>query len=69
MSAAIVTAARGTCSTHCARQCAQELAADLELQRDHNETLFALLLQRDRQLAAIRAELMQVRGVLGEELR
>ena len=44
-------------------------ASELELQREHNATLFALLLQRDRQLQAVRAELMQVRGVLGEELR
>lgn len=42
---------------------------ELDLQTAHNRTLFALLLQRDRQLAAVRAELMAVRGVLGEELR
>lgn len=39
-------------------------ANELELQRDHNATLFALLLQRDRQLAALRAELLQVRAAL-----
>jgi len=44
-------------------------ASELELQREHNATLFALLLQRDRQLARIRAELLQVRCVLGEDLR
>ena len=27
------------------------------------------LLQRDRQIASVRAELLQVRGILGEELR
>lgn len=43
--------------------------AEIDLQTEHNRTLFALLLQRDRQLAALRAELMQVRGILGEELR
>jgi hypothetical protein len=47
----------------------REHGDELELQREHNGTLFALLLQRDRQLAAVRAELMQVRGILGEELR
>ena len=44
-------------------------AAELDLQRDHNATLFALLLQRDRQIASVRAELLQVRGILSEELR
>lgn len=44
-------------------------ANELELQREHNATLFALLLQRDRQMAALRAELMQVRGILSEGLR
>ena len=43
--------------------------ADLDLQTDHNRTLFALLLQRDRTIEAMRAELMTVRGILGEELR
>lgn len=42
----------------------QEHAAELELQRDHNATLFALLLQRDRQMDALRAELLQVRAAL-----
>ena len=48
---------------------AEMLAAELEVQADHNRTLFALLLQRDRQIASVRAELLQVRGILGEELR
>lgn len=39
-------------------------ANELELQRDHNATLFALLLQRDRQLAAVRAQLEQLRAEL-----
>lgn len=43
--------------------------AEIDLQTEHNRTLFALLLRRDRQLAVMRAELMQVRGILGEELR
>ena len=43
--------------------------AELDLQTDHNRTLFALLLQRDRTIEAMRAELMTVRGILGEELR
>lgn len=47
----------------------REHADELELQREHNGTLFALLLRRDRQLSVVRAELMQVRGILGEELR
>jgi len=47
----------------------REQEAELEVRRLHNATLFALLAQRDRQLARIRAELMQVRGVLGEDLR
>ena len=47
----------------------QEHAAELDLQREHNETLFALLLQRDRTIEALRAEMLAVRGILGEELR
>ncbi len=47
----------------------REHGDELELQREHNGTLFALLLRRDRQLAVVRAELMQVRGILSEELR
>lgn len=50
-------------------QRAEMLASELEVQADHNATLFALLLQRDRQLAAVRAELLQVRGILSEDLR
>ena len=46
-----------------------EQERELELRRLHNRTLFDLLLQPDRQLQAVRAELMRVRGVLGEELR
>lgn len=42
---------------------------ELDLQTDHNRTLFALLLKRDRDIAALRAELRAVRGILGEELR
>ena len=44
----------------------REHADELELQRDHNRTLFALLLQRDRQLVALRAELQQVRDLLAD---
>ena len=44
----------------------REHADELELQRDHNGTLFALLLQRDRQLVALRAELQQVRDLLAD---
>ena len=44
-------------------------ADELELAREHNGTLFALLLRRDRQLAVMRAELLKVRCILGEELR
>lgn len=47
----------------------REHAEELDIARQHNETLVALLLQRDRQLARIRADLLQVRGVLGEDLR
>ena len=47
----------------------EEQAAEIERLRDRNEALFTLVLQRDRQLRSIRAELMAVRGVLGEELR
>ena len=42
---------------------------ELDLQTDHNRTLFALLLKRDRDIAALRAEVLAVRGILGEELR
>ena len=50
-------------------QRAEMLASELEVQAEHNATLFALLLHRDRQIASVRAELLQVRGILGEELR
>lgn len=47
----------------------EELLAELEVAHDHNSVLVAMA-QRDRRLLqALRAELMQVRGVLGEELR
>jgi hypothetical protein len=39
---------------------------EIDLQTEHNRTLFALLLQRDRQLAAVRAELQQVRDLLAD---
>lgn len=42
---------------------------ELDLQTAHNRTLFAMLLQRDRTIEAMRAEMLAVRGVLGEELR
>lgn len=42
---------------------------ELDLQTAHNRTLFALLLQRDRTIEAMRAEMLAVRGILGEELR
>jgi hypothetical protein len=47
----------------------REQEAELEVRRDHNATLFALLAQRDRKLARLRTELMHVRGILGEDLR
>ncbi len=43
--------------------------AEIDLQTEHNRTLFALLLQRDRTIEAMRAEMLAVRGILGEELR
>ena len=47
----------------------EALLAELEVERDHNSVLVAMA-QRDRRLLqALRAELMQVRGILGEELR
>lgn len=39
-------------------------ADELDVQREHNATLFALLLQRDRHLAAVRAQLQQIRDSL-----
>ncbi len=42
---------------------------EIDLQTEHNRTLFALLLQRDRTIEAMRAEMLAVRGILGEELR
>lgn len=48
---------------------AAELLAELELAHEHNTVLVAMA-QRDRRLLqALRAELLQVRGILGEELR
>ena len=46
----------------------QEHAAELDLQREHNETLFALLLQRDRTIAALRAELEGLRAIVAGEV-
>ena len=47
----------------------EALLAELEVAHDHNSVLVAMA-QRDRRLLqALRAELMQVRGILGEELR
>lgn len=45
------------------------LLAELEVAHDHNTVLVAMA-QRDRRLLqALRAEMAQVRGILGEELR
>lgn len=45
------------------------LLAELEVAHDHNTVLVAMA-QRDRRLLqALRAELVQVRGIIGEELR
>ena len=38
--------------------------AELDLQTDHNRTLFALLLQRDRTIAALRAEMVELRAIV-----
>lgn len=47
----------------------EALLAELEVAHDHNTVLVAMA-QRDRRLLqALRAELMQVRGILAEELR
>ena len=47
----------------------EALLAELEVAHDRNSVLVAMA-QRDRRLLqALRAELMQVRGILGEELR
>ena len=43
--------------------------AELEIQTLHANTMFSLLAQRDRTIAALRAEILAVRGILGEELR
>lgn len=40
--------------------------AEIDLHAAHNRTLFAMLLQRDRQLAAVRAELQQLRDILAD---
>lgn len=42
---------------------------ELELAHEHNRTLLALLDRARRETATVRAELLQVRGILGEELR
>lgn len=41
-------------------------AEELDRERRHNGTLFALVRQRDRQLAAVRAELQQLRDALAD---
>lgn len=47
----------------------EALLAELEVAHDHNCVLVAMA-QRDRRLLqALRAELMQLRGILAEELR
>ena len=47
----------------------EALLAELEVAHDHNTVLVAMA-QRDRRLLqALRAELAQVRGILGEEPR
>lgn len=47
----------------------EALLAELEVAHDHNTVLVAMA-QRDRRLLqALRAELLHVRGILGEELR
>ena len=47
----------------------QALLAELDVAHDHNTVLVAMA-QRDRRLLqALRAELVLVRGILGEELR
>lgn len=47
----------------------EALLAEIEVAHDHNTVLVAMA-QRDRRLLqALRAELAQVRGILGEELR
>jgi hypothetical protein len=43
------------------------LVADLV--HEHNRTLLALLDRSRREMVALRAEMLQVRGILGEELR
>jgi len=40
--------------------------AEIDLQTEHNRTLFALLLQRDRQLASVRSELQRLRDLLDD---
>ena len=47
----------------------QALLAEVDVAHDHNTVLVAMA-QRDRRLLqALRAELVLVRGILGEELR
>lgn len=48
---------------------AKRRADDLELAHEHNRTLLALLDRSRREMAALCAELLKVRGILGEELR
>lgn len=42
----------------------RQYADEIDVQREHNATLFELLLQRDRHLAAVRAQLQQIRDSL-----
>ena len=48
---------------------AAEMLAELELAHEHNRTLLALLDRSRREAATVRAQLLQVRGILGEDLR
>lgn len=48
---------------------AKRHADDLELAHEHNRTLLALLDRARREAASVRAQLLQVRGILSEELR
>ena len=48
---------------------AKRHADALELAHEHNRTLLALLDRSRREMAALRAQLLHVRGILGEDLR
>lgn len=48
---------------------AKRHADDLELAHEHNRTLLALLDRARREAASVRAQLLHVRGILGEDLR